>query len=58
MAGQHRRQLIDWSAEDYNAAIVGFDASRIAGQYRAPRGDKVSATDAGVLFIFIPLGAR
>jgi hypothetical protein len=38
MACQYRRQLIDRSAENYNTAIVGFAAGRIARYDRAPQG--------------------
>jgi hypothetical protein len=56
MAGQHGWQLISCSAENDQVAIVGRTLSAVADKYRTPWGDKLSAGDAEVLFIFIRPG--
>ena len=56
MADQHGREVIGWSVESDQAAIIGHVLTGIAHRYRAPKGDKLSAGNAEVLFIFIRPG--
>jgi hypothetical protein len=49
MAGQDRWQLIDRRTQDDQVAVREFGLT----VYRTPKGDKVPAGDAGVLFTFI-----